>query len=351
MVLLDLSLPDSSGFNTFQRTQNQAPMLPIIVLTGLIDDRLAARALLEGAQDYLVKVQTNPQILERSIRYAIERKRSQQALRESEERLRSLLDNAPTAIYLKDLEGRYLTANPQHETLVHRDKEALLGQTDHDIFEKGTADRLTANDREVLEHGKAMEFEEVLPREDGPHTYLSIKFPLYDSSGHPYAVCGISTDITHRKQMEANLRRTQAELMEAGKLAVLGQMAAGIGHELNQPLEAFQAYIDNIRILLKQNRIDEVEENIRVVSELVTRTGKIITRVKALAQKRSIQIKPVSLQKTIDYTLDFLLAKPRLEEVEIVKELPEREIFVQGDEVQLQQVFLNLISNAFHAMM
>ena len=90
VVLLDLSLPDSNGLDTFVRVHSEAPGIPIVVLTGLADETLATAALREGAQDYLVKGRVDPDLLVRSMRYAIERMRVEEALRQSEEQLREL---------------------------------------------------------------------------------------------------------------------------------------------------------------------------------------------------------------------------------------------------------------------
>ena len=133
--------------------------------------------------------------------------------RDRAELLGAMIDNSTRVIYLKDREGRYLLVNRQYETLFHLTCEEIAGKTDHDLFPREIADAFRANDLEVLAAGSPLEFEESVPQDDGLHTYLSNKFPLRDAAGLPYAVCGISNDITERKRserMEA-LERERAE--------------------------------------------------------------------------------------------------------------------------------------------
>ncbi len=130
------------------------------------------------------------------------RKQTEQALRESEARLQAIVDNSTAVIYLKDTEGRYILVNRQFESLFHIAGEQIKGKSDYDLFLSEMADAFRENDLKVLEAQTAMEFEEIVPQDDGKHVYISIKFPLYNSNGIPYAVCGMSTDITERKRAE-----------------------------------------------------------------------------------------------------------------------------------------------------
>jgi PAS domain S-box-containing protein len=141
-----------------------------------------------------------------------ERMQTEAALRESEERLQAILDNSPAAIYLKDLQSRYLMINQQTEKVVGVSRTQVIGKTDREFLPQAIADKLVDNDREVLASQTPLVREEVLLREDGLHTYISVKFPLFDAKGVPYGVCGISTEITQRKRAEAALERLNQEL-------------------------------------------------------------------------------------------------------------------------------------------
>lgn len=131
------------------------------------------------------------------------------SLRLSEIRLQAIVDNSPACIYVKDIHGRYVLINRAYRNIDGVTREQLMGRTDRDVFPEELARQFHGNDCQVLQTGRALQFEETGPQEDGIHTYLSVKFPLTDELGAPYAVCGISTDITNRIRMEADLRAEQ----------------------------------------------------------------------------------------------------------------------------------------------
>ena len=143
---------------------------------------------------------------------ALERQLATQELRESQKRLQDILDNAPAAIYLKEVDGRYQLINRHWETAFGIRREDVVGKTGHDVFPAEGADALRANDRKVLAARQPLQIEETLLPRGEPHTYLSVKFPLLDSTGTPVGLCGISTDITALKQTDAELRRSEAAL-------------------------------------------------------------------------------------------------------------------------------------------
>jgi PAS domain S-box-containing protein len=140
-----------------------------------------------------------------------EHKLAEEALRESEGRLKSILDNSSTVVFLNDLEGRYITVNRRYEELFHVTRQDAVCKSDHDIFPREHADRFRKHDLLALEKGGPIEIEEVVPLDDGLHVYISVKFPLFNAEGKPYAVYGIATDITERKRAEEALAKAHDE--------------------------------------------------------------------------------------------------------------------------------------------
>ncbi len=131
--------------------------------------------------------------------------RSEAALRESEERLRTILDNVDGYIYLKDPQGRYLFANQAVRDLWRVGMDDIAGKGDESFFDAATTDNIRRNDRRVLEQGESLRTEETntVPLTGRTATYQTTKRPLLRADGTVYALCGISIDITLRKQAQA----------------------------------------------------------------------------------------------------------------------------------------------------
>lgn len=138
-----------------------------------------------------------------------ERKQTEEALRQSEERLRSFMMNSPSLVFFKTLDGRYLYVNPAFERLFQLPEGHIIGKTDYEVFSREQANQFAVNDRRVLHEGHALETEETASYEDGTHTSLAMKFPVFGADGAVWGIGGIVTDITSRKQTEAALRASE----------------------------------------------------------------------------------------------------------------------------------------------
>src|SRR6202040_1266341 len=141
-----------------------------------------------------------------------ERKRAEEELRESEQRLQDILDNTTAVVFVKDLELRYLLVNREYERRHQVQRDQIRGKTDFDLHPHDVAERLRANDRQVIEASTPVQFEEAVPMAEGERQYVVVKFLLRDRTTKPYAVCGIATDITERKRAEEKLARLNQTL-------------------------------------------------------------------------------------------------------------------------------------------
>ena len=217
LVLLDLSLPDSHGIDTFHRMAARAPNLPLIVLSGLDDEQLALQTVQKGAQDYLVKGHVDRYNLVRAIRYALKRAEADRSLAEERNLLRNVVDNLLDSIYVKDAHGRYLLDNTAHVRSLGRvSPQEVVGKTVFDFFPEPVAAKFREDDEFVLKSGTPIvNREEVVVSGDSSVRWVSTtKVPLRDSEGKAIGIVGIGRDITERKRAEEQLFRYNAEIRQ-----------------------------------------------------------------------------------------------------------------------------------------
>ncbi|MEH2154654.1 hybrid sensor histidine kinase/response regulator [Nostoc sp.] len=215
VILLDLSLPDSQGLETFVIAHVQAKATPIIVLTGIDDQTLAISAMQQGAQDYLVKGQVTGDLLVRSMRYAIERQRADDALGHSEERFRVALKNSPIFVYNQDRELRYTWVyNPPDGVTV----EEILGKQDLDIIPVEDAQRLIAIKRRVLTTGIGTREEVSITIKNTTRYYDLTVEPLQNESQEVVGVTCASIDISERQAALRDRKLAEEKIREQAAL-------------------------------------------------------------------------------------------------------------------------------------
>lgn len=161
----------------------------------------------------------------------------------------------------------------------------------------------------------------------------------------------LQKEIKEREKATYNLKKAQDELIQATKLAVIGQMAAGITHELNQPLAAMRPLVENMRIFLEREQYGSVERNIEYVLDLVSRMAKITSQLRAFSKKTKSEIKLVCIQTTIQNVLLLLEQSRQTKNIEISTQLPAENLYICADDIRIEQVLLNLCRNALDAML
>jgi two-component system, NarL family, sensor histidine kinase UhpB len=215
LILLDLSLTDSTGFETFRRIREQAPGLPIVVLTGLNEKRTVSLVLGAGAQDYLVKGQVNGHAMRRSIRYAMERHQAGGALRESEELYRTLVDTSPDSISMTDLDGTFIKVSRRMLDMHGFDSEdELIGKSALTIIAPEQHASASKYFQETLAHGISENMDYDLLRKDGSRFEGEISASLIkDECGHPRGLIAVVRDVTGMRRAERVALRLSKQIV------------------------------------------------------------------------------------------------------------------------------------------
>ena len=345
MVIADYGIPNFNSMAALALLKERGHDLPFIIVSGTITEETAVATMKAGAHDYLLKGNLKRLIpaIERELREAKsrrERRRAEEALRESEKRLQAILDNSPAIIFLKNTEGRYLYVNPQFARLTPLTREQILGKTDAEIFLPEQAAAFRANDLKVLQAGVALEFEEVADQQDGPHTSIVSKFPLRNAEGKVYAICAIATDITERKSLEAQLRQSQ-------KMEAIGQLAGGIAHDFNNLLTVINGYSELVLLSLPvEHPHCATFEQIRQAGEKASR---LIRQLMAFSRQQVLQPKVLDLNAVVA-NIDTMLQRVIGEDIDLLTILSPGLASVKADPGQIEQVLMNLVLNARDAM-
>lgn len=378
IVLLDLTLPDTHGLETFSAVYSKIPDTPVIVLSGLDDESIAIRAVHMGTQDYLVKGQLDQSLLHRSVRYAIERKRIEQRLRESETLYQSLVENLPQNILRKDLNGHFTFANQRFCTELGMTTDEIIGKSDFDLYPMAMAAMYRDSDRQVMKTGRIYEAVEDHPTPGGSTKYVQVvKIPNYDETGQIIGTQIICWDVTEKTLAEEKVRKANSELgqnreellkaltdlqhshddlkdaqmqlLDMEKMQTIGQLAAGVAHEVKNPLAILRMGVD---FLNNRPGLNEGKPGIVLadMADAIHRADTIITDMLDLSAHRQFAMNPFNLNDLVGESFRLVQHEFKGNGHEIVQiygaDLPNG----LGDVNKLKQAFVNLFTNAAQAM-
>ena len=341
VILLDLELPDSEGFETFDRFHSAVPGSPVVVLSGVDDETVAAKTVRAGAQDYLVKGDVSAGLLVRSLRYAIERHRAEQALAAREHLLELVFDTEPECVKLLRPDGTIMTMNRAGLAMIEADRlEQAVGRRATDLVvpeHRDAFERLTAR---VFAGGSgALEFEVI--GFGGTRRWLETHaVPLRDREGAVFALLSITRDVTDR-------RRLQAELLQAQKMEVVGQLAGGIAHDFNNLLTVIDG-----RAQLMLNRLpaeDPSHRDARLIQDTTARATRLVKQLLAFSRKELSRPEVVDVDDAIGGLATMLMRLIR-EDIHLVIARGAGGARTVIDRTHLEQIIVNLVVNARDAM-
>jgi PAS domain S-box-containing protein len=274
----------------------------------------------------------------------------------SHNQLQKLIDNSNANIYMKRVDnGRYLLVNREWERLFRVPRNRIINMTDHDVFPLALADQLRANDLGVARAGRTVQYEETAESEDGMRTYVSVKFPVLDGAGAPYAICGISTDITERKRAEDEVRRLNAELemrvrertaeLEASTRE-LDAFAYSVSHDLRAPLRSLHGFSDALLDDYGDVLDDEGRDNLHRLQHNVQRMGRMIDDLLNLSRATRVDLTRDHINLSTmahDIIADLVMADPdRTVTVTVADDLR-----AHGDPQLVRLALQNLLANAW----
>jgi len=271
---------------------------------------------------------------------------------ESQRRLADTVDHSNAIISLKDPGGRYVLVNREFEAVFGLPRARVLGRSDRELFTPEMAQRLSARDETVLETGAAVPFEEELSIGDAVRSYVFVKFPLHGADNAPYGVGTVATDISRVKQLQEELRSHQGELAHVLRLHTITEMAAGLAHEINQPLCAITNYAQGgVQRLRAGSAIPhEILGVFERIAEEGLRAGQIIRGIRNLVQGASSPTQPIDVNALAAEAVRLIEWRARQQGVTVRLERADGLPLVWADAAQVEQVILNLMLNGVEAI-
>ena len=378
VVLLDLSLPDSQGLDTFTRLRDQASRVPIVVLTSLDDQEAGVKAVRKGAQDYLVKGQADGHLLVRAIYYAIarkqveealrrardelevrvrertaelsgvneelqieiaERRRVEEALRQSEERHRTLIQHSVEAICIFDPETKHvLEANVAFLKLLGYTAEEVPTLTVYD-FVAHDRESIDARIQEILASGATTIGERVWRCRDGSLIDVQVTASTIREEGRDILFV-VARDITEE-------RLVQQRAQEQERLSAVGQLATGIAHDFNNLLTGIIGYAQLLG--MRKDMPEDAKTQLKTIEGEGERAAYLIRQIMDFSRQSIIQRRPLDLVPFLKESIKFL-KRTIPESIRIDLEMGLGEYLVNADPTQMQQVMTALAVNAQDAM-
>ena len=362
LLLLDLTLPDTTGMETYARAHAASAATPIVVLTGLDDQKIALQAVREGAQDYLIKGQVDGKMLARVIQYAIERKAAAEALRESEEFFRLISENVTDLIAVLDPGGRRIYNSPSYKMLLG-DPDSLRGTDSFNDIHPDDREMVRRTFQQTVEMGRGYRVEYRMVPKNGKVRFIESQGnAIKDHHGKTCKVVVVSRDVTEHKETVASLskalidlnrsheelKNAQMQLIQAEKLEAVSTFAAGVAHEVRNPLQTIILGVDYLG-----NHLAEHPTTVMVLEDMagaVHRADGIIRGLLEFSASKKRDVKDEDLNQIIEQSLRSVETELKSGPIRLVKEIAPDLPLLRLDFRTMKHVFINLFMYSIRAM-
>lgn len=291
----------------------------------------------------------------------IERSRAEEHVRDSESKYRSILESMEEGYYEVDIKGKLQFFNDSFLEIVGYDRQELMGANYRLVTEDEQAKKVfRAFNNVYVSHKSSKEFEWQIIRKDKAKRYLEASVSLITNpEGLPMGFKGVVRDVTDRNLAEESLKKayeelklTQSQLVQSGKLASIGELASGVAHELNQPLMIIRGHSQLSQRSISKGHIDpdEIQKQFAIIERNTKRMMNIINHLRTFSRQSKSEYQRVDVNQVLDDSFLMIGEQLRLRNIEIKKLLDPNLPSVYGEINQLEQVFLNLITNARDAI-
>jgi len=300
------------------------------------------KQLLTAVSNHMAMALENAQLYE-------EARQSEKAVRESEEKLRLTFESITEGITVTDLNVNIVQMN-EAAVCMHGsdDKEELIGRSLFEVIAEKDRTRAMANLRRTLENEDVKDVEYTFLRKNGDEFPAELSAAtLKDTAGEPVGFVVVSQDITERKEAEQREKQLQEEVNLSSRLASIGELAAGIAHEINNPLTGIVGFSER---LLRRSVNDETREELQVIHDEAKRAATVVQNLRTFARRREQKKEYSNINDIVQRTLELRAYELKTSNIEVVTDLAPGLPEISVDSQQIQQVFLNIIVNAEQAM-
>jgi two-component system, cell cycle sensor histidine kinase and response regulator CckA len=348
ICLLDYRLGERTGLELLRESQSFSGRPPMILLTGQGDHEIDLEATKAGAADYLIKGQLDADKLERAIRYAIEGQHAKERLRRDRDLISRIMETSPVGIVVTDRAGIITFANRRSEEVLCLTKDAIARRTGSvldwcstDLEGNPLAEQPSLL-KQVLDSGQvAQDVRYTIDLHNGRHTLLSTNAtPLFDAAGKIDGMVVTVEDITERLTLEAQLRQSQ-------KMESVGQLAAGVAHDINNILTVIQGHAG---LLLNVTPPDSSSvRSLKQISAASERAASFVRQLLTFSRKQIFRSKIFDLN-TVLQNLENMLPQMLGEDIALETRYQPNLPHIEADTGMIEQIVMNLAVNARDAM-